>query len=373
MAVTRRAQELRAAGREIIDLGAGEPDFPSPAVAVEAAQRALAEGFTRYTPASGIPELRRAVAAHFQRRDGAPWEAADTLITVGAKAALFELLNVLLDEGDEAVLPTPAWVSFEAQMEFAGARVVRVPTSADDGFAIHAEPILAALTDRTRVVLVNSPSNPTGGTVAAGELRRIAEGCAERGVVLVADETYDRFVWEGEHASAARLARELPETVALVGSFSKTYSMTGWRLGYALGPRELVAKAGELQSHATSNPTSFAMKGALAALAGAEDDVERMIAEFARRREVVVSRLAGIPGMRCQPPTGAFYAFPHVAGCYDSRRQGSIALADFLLQEAGVAVVPGLAFGADEHIRISFACALETLETGLDRIAAALA
>ncbi len=368
--MTRRTAELRAAGRDIVDLGVGQPDFPSPQVAVDAAAKALADGFTRYTEAAGIPDLRRALARRYAERHGAPWSAADVLVTAGAKAALFELIQVLLDDGDEAVLPSPAWVSFGEQIRFAGGRPIAVETSAGERFAIRAGPLSEALTDKTRLVLVNSPCNPTGGMMAAVDLRRIVEQCAERGIAVIADETYERFVYDGaEHASAAALAAEFPHTVTVVGSFSKTYAMTGWRVGYCLGPRPLIAKAAALQGHVTGNATSFAMHGALAALEDAGDEVTARVAELERRRDLVVDRLGRIPGVECEPPPGAFYAFPRVAAC---RRGGSLDLAEELLESAGVAVVPGAAFGADDHLRISFAGSRQALEEGLERLAATL-
>jgi aspartate aminotransferase len=371
--VARRAAELKARGISLADFGAGEPDFPSPEVAVEAARRALAEGFTRYTQGSGTPELRTALADSYRTRYGTPWTAAQTVVTVGGKAALFETALALFEEGQEVVLPSPCWVTFPEQIQFAGAKPVIVPTSREDGFRIHAAPLLDAVTDRTRAILINSPSNPTGGIVTAEDLRRIVSFAAERGLLVVADETYERFVYTGAHASAASLATEFPETVVLIGSFSKTYAMTGWRVGFLLGPAAVVRAVENIQSHATSNPTSFAMVGALAALVDAEPTIEVMIAEYRARREMLVGRLNQLPGFQFRPPDGAFYAFPHVAACYRPGRQGSIAFSEFLLEEARVAVVPGAAFGADDHIRISFACSRATLAEGLDRIAAVLA
>ena len=374
LAITRRVKELQAAGREILDLGAGEPDFASPAVAVECAARALRDGFTRYTENAGTPELRKAICQRFRDRYGAPWGPGETLITVGAKAALFEVAMAVLEPGREFVVHNPCWVSFPEQARFAGAEPVFAETAAADGFRILAEPILERIGERTGAVLVNSPCNPTGGVISAPDLRRVVEACAARGAVLVYDETYERFVYDGAvHASAAALAAEFPETVVLIGSFSKTYAMTGWRLGYALGPKSLIAAAAAIQSHMTSNPTSFAMCGAVAALDGAEPEVEAMITEYAARREFLVPRLNAIPGWSCRPPAGAFYAFPRVSGSFGAGRQGSIALCEFLLDRAGVALVPGAAFGADEHVRISFACSRSTLEQALERIGAALA
>jgi aspartate aminotransferase len=377
--VARRALELKARGVALADFGAGEPDFPSPAVAVKAACQALADGFTRYTQGSGTPELRAALAESHQRRYGAPWTPGQTVITVGGKAALLEVALALFQEGHEVVLPSPCWVTFPEQIAFAGAKPVMVPASRRDGFRVHAGPLLEAVTGRTRAILINSPSNPTGGIVTAADLRQIVTFAAERGLLVISDETYERFVYTGDtgdtgaHASAASLAAEFPDTVVLVGSFSKTYAMTGWRVGYVLGPLPVIRAVEKIQSHATSNPTSFAMVGALAALRHGEPDVEVMIAEYRARRDMLVERLNRLPGFECSPPDGAFYAFPHVAACYRPGRQGSVALAEFLMEEARVAVVPGVAFGADDHIRLSFACSRATLAEGLDRMAAVLA
>ena len=365
----RRALEMRAAGVPVIDFGAGEPDFDTPRVAVEAARAALAEGFTRYTPVAGIPELRRALAERYAREFGAPWTAADTMIAVGGKGALFESALALFEPGTEVVLNSPYWVSLPEQVRIAGAEPVEVPTSGDDGFAIHAGPILGALTDRTRAVLVNSPGNPTGGMVAPGELRKIVEECARRDIVVLSDETYERFVYDGwEGGSAASLAAEFPQTVAIAGSFSKTYAMTGWRLGFLLGPRELVDAAIRIQGHATSNPTSFAMKGALAALLGADADVRAMIAEYALRRDLVVERLNRIPGIRCRAPHGAFYAFPDVSARLGGSLKGSVDFSEKLLEEEAVATVAGEAFGSDRHVRFSFACSRPAIAEGMDRL-----
>jgi len=372
--VSRRSAALRASGVTVYDLGVGEPDFPSPPVAVTAAQRALEQGFTRYTAAAGTPELRRALAERYRRSHDAPWGAEQVVVTVGAKAALFELALALFEPGDEVLLPTPAWVSFAPQVAIAGANVVSVPMRAEDGFPIHAEPLVRAMGARTRAVIVNSPCNPTGGTIAAAELERLVEAAAARGVRVIADETYDRFVYDGaRHASAAALAARFPDTVVLVGSFSKTWAMTGWRLGWLCGPPEVVDGVLRVQGHATSNPTSFAMVGALAALAEPDAEMARRLAEFQLRRDLVATRLAAMPGVRCAPPAGAFYAFPDVSACFDGELTDSLSLARYLLEEAHVAVVPGVAFGADAHLRLSFACARETLAEGLDRIAEALA
>jgi aspartate aminotransferase len=371
--VARRASELKASGVDVVDLGAGEPDFASPPVAVEAAKRALDAGLTRYTAAAGLPELRRGLARRYQAL-GAPWEAGQVVVTVGAKAALFELAMALFEEGDEVIIPSPCWVSFPEQVRLAGAEAVLVPAKAADGFALHAEPLLAAIGPKTRAIIVNSPCNPTGGVISAPELERLVAGAAERGVLLVADETYDQFVYDGGgFASAAPLAARFPETVVLVGSFSKTWAMTGWRLGWVLAPPEIVDAVLRVQGHATSNATSFAMAGALAALDEPPSAMAERLAEYQLRRDLVAERLGAMAGVSCPPPKGAFYAFPDVSGCYDEALPGSLAMARWLLDEARVAVVPGEAFYADAHLRLSFACSRAELARGLDRIGEALA
>lgn len=371
--VSTRAAELKAQGVEVIDLSAGEPDFPSPPVVVEAAKRALDEGLTRYTAAAGLPALREALAAKY-RRLGAPWEAGQVVVTVGAKAALIELVLALFEEGDEVILPSPYWVSFPEQLRLAGATPVDVVSRPEEGFLLRAEPVLEALSDKTRGIILNSPCNPTGGVIEEADLERIVEACAEREVIVIADETYERFIYDGAaHASVAPLAARFPETVVLVGSFSKTYAMTGWRVGYALGPPRVMKAVNVIQSHSTSNATTFAMAGAIAALEEAEDDVAAMLVEYAARRDLTAELLEAIPGVTCRAPAGAFYAFPRVADLYGDGRSGSVAFSEHLLEKARVAVVPGVAFGNDDHVRISFACSRENIRHGLGRMAEALA
>ncbi len=367
---TRRVLQMKAQGIDVIDFAAGEPDFPSPPVAVEAARRALAEGFTKYTQNNGIPALREALARRYAERHGAPWTAEQTLVTVGGKGALFELSLALFEEGDEVVVHTPAWVSIPEQIRFAGARVVEVPTRGGEGFAVHPGAILAAIGPRTRAVILNSPCNPTGGLIESEGFATIVEGCAEQGVLVISDETYDGFVYDGRpHASAADLAARFPNSVVVVGSFSKTFAMTGWRLGYLLGPRPIVDAAAAIQGHATSNATSFAMVGALAALEGAQRDVEAMVAEYQERRDLVIPILNRLPRIHCLPPKGALFAFPDVSGWFGKAIPDADAFAERLLEEARVAVVSGSAFGGDAHIRISFACSREKLSAGLSRLA----
>ena len=369
MAVSRRVAELRREGVEVFDLGAGEPDFPSPETAVKAVRQALEEGRTKYTVLEGTAGLRTLLAARYAPQ-GAPWSAANTLVTVGAKAALYELAQAFLGPGDEAVVPTPAWVSIPAQVRLAGATAVTVPMAAEDGFSIRAAPLVAAMSERTRAVIVNSPCNPTGAVASALDLERLASACAERGVLLISDETYERFVYDGRrHASVASLAARYPDTVVLVGSFSKSYAMTGWRLGYLLGSAAVVAAAAAVQSHVTSNATSFAMAGAEAVLAEEPPEAEELVAACARRRRLLLTELDRIPGVVCPPPAGAFYAFPDVSAWFDEDCPDSAAFSRRLLEEAGVATTPGSAFGREGHVRLSYACGDAMLASGLERIA----
>lgn len=374
LAVSRRAAELRSKGVDVLSFGAGEPDFSSPQLAIDAAIQALKDGMTRYTACAGTPELRSALAERYHHRYGAPWSANRVMVTVGAKAALFELAMVLFEAGDEVIVPSPAWVSFDDQIRFADASVVSVPTDPNDGFALRAAPLLAAVTSNTKAILVNSPCNPTGGLMEEAELEQLIQGAAQRGIRVIADETYEMFLYDGRQpVSAASFAADFPETVILVGSFSKLFAMTGWRVGYTFGPSVVIGAVQRLQSHLTSNVTSFAMAGALAALQGAEKDFEPMRAEYEARRNLVVRGFAEIEGFSCQSPAGAFYAFPKVSQLYGERFGDSVSFSTYLLEKAHVAVVPGSAFGADEHVRLSFACSRNDLEVGLERIAAALA
>jgi aspartate aminotransferase len=374
MKVTRQAAELRARGIDVVSFGAGEPDFASPAAAVEAARQSLAQGFTKYTAAVGLEDLRRDLLDRYRREWSAPWSAlGQCAITVGAKAALFELALAMFDDGDEVIIPTPCWVSFPDQVKLCGARPVFAPTDADDGFRIRADRILDAMTASTRAVVLNSPCNPTGAMIEGDDLGRIVEAASARGVLVVCDETYERFAYDGPaFQSGASFAAAHPETVAVVSSFSKTYAMTGWRIGYVLGPAAVLAGVAAIQSHATSNPTSFAMTGALAAHRAAEPEVRAMIDEFRVRRDLMVAGLNAIPGVTCRPPAGAFYTFPRVADHYRNG-EGSIGFAERLLDQARVAVVPGAAFGEDAHVRLSFACSREDLREGLGRMAKMLA
>lgn len=378
--VMKAAAGLRARGVDVVDLGPGEPDFETPPFVKAAAVSAIEANFTRYTDAVGTPELRAAIAERYAREWKAPWTAGEVVVTAGGKQALHTAVLALFEEGDDVLVPSPYWVSFPEMVALSGARTIFVPTSGARGFRLTAKDVEAAATDATRGVIVNSPNNPTGAVMEGAEVEALVRLAASRGWVVLFDECYERFVFEGRHQSAAAFAAEFPETVLVAGTFSKTYAMTGWRVGYALAPRPLIDVMGRIVSHATSNVCSVAQKAALAALERREEAsraIGAMLAEYARRREFLIPALAALPGVTCARPGGAFYAFPDVSAHY-GRTIGGVAVSDSrsfakaLLESAAVAVTPGAAFGEDRCVRISFATSLERLEEALRRLAAFL-
>jgi aspartate aminotransferase len=368
MQVFAEAERMRAEGIDVVDFGAGEPDFPTPDNIKRAALRAIEQNFTRYTNAGGAAELKQAVCQRHARDFGTSYTLDECIITAGGKHAVFNLTQVLVNPGDDVVIPAPYWVTYRDVVHYSGGNCVFVQTGEDDGFALTAAMIERRLTPRTRMVIVNSPNNPSGAVIDRGEFAALVEMLAARGVFLLTDECYCRFLYDTAPFSAASLAGAR-NTVLVAGSLSKTYAMTGWRIGFALAPPAVTRAILKLQSHSTSNPTSISQKAAVEALAGPQDSVEAMLAEYRARRDYVVERLRRIPGFHCVLPHGAFYAFPNVGGAL---REGETA-ADFaarLLQEAQVAVVPGEAFGVARHIRISYAASMRELARGLDRIEA---
>jgi aspartate aminotransferase len=374
--VLKAAAALRASGVDVVDLGPGEPDFPTPAFIKEAAVAAIAADFTRYTDASGTLELRTAIAERYARDWKAPWGPGDVVVTAGGKQALHSAILALFEEGDDVLVPVPYWVSFPEMVKLAGARPVFVPTSPARGFKLTAADVEAAATPATRGIIVNTPNNPTGAVMDPGEVEKIVRLCAARGWIFLFDECYDRFVFEGRHLSGAALASEFPETVVLAGTLSKTYAMTGWRVGYACAARPVADLVGRLVSHATSNVCSIAQKAALAALTRREEAtaaIDAMLGEYARRRAFLIPALDALPGVSCTPPGGAFYAFPDVSAHYGRSIAGigvsdSSSFARALLESVAVAVTPGSAFGEDRCIRISFATSVERLEEALRRL-----
>lgn len=366
MEAKRRADKLQRAGVRLIDLGPGEPDFDTPERVKRAGQRAIVEGFTRYTEAGGIPELREAVIAKYRREYGVSYSRDEVLVTAGAKQALFSLALGLFDEGDEVLLPAPYWVTYPELIKFAGAKPLILPTREEDGFHLRASVVEERLTPKTKAIIINSPCNPTGALIEPEELVSTIELAQTHGLYVICDESYEKIVYEKGPSSAARFKGE---NLIIVNSFSKTYAMTGWRIGFILGPAELIRILAVIQSHSITNPCSISQKAALEALSGDQGIISRMVAEYCRRRDFVVEVLNRIPGVHCHLPEGAFYAFPNVSKLFSG---DSVALAEHLLQEARVAVVPGQAFGYEGYIRISFAASMESLREGLQRIERAL-
>jgi aspartate aminotransferase len=370
IAVMNRAQELKAKGIDVVDFGPGEPDFATPATIAAAGIRAIEGGFTKYTNALGTKALRDAIAARYNRRHGTRVGAEHVIAGTGGKQELFNLMLAMVDAGDEVIIPSPYWVSFPDQVQFAGGKPVFARTEAQHRFRPTLESIAAVATERTRGVIINSPNNPTGSVIEASELGKIVEWCAARGAFLVFDETYELFTYGGyRHASAIQWFEEYPETVAVVNSMSKTFAMTGWRLGYAVAHPSIISAIGKIQSHSTTNPSSISQAAAVEALGADESIVEAMHQAYTERRDWLVPAINAVDGFSCTEPDGAFYIFPDVSALFgkDGIRDSND-VARYLLDEARVAVVPGLAFGADGFVRISYATSMEILKEGVARI-----
>ena len=378
LVISAKARAMRAHGIDVLALSAGEPDFDTPEPIKAAAIRALREGKTKYTDAAGIPEVRAAVCQKLKRDQGLDYEPADTIVSVGAKHTLYNICAVLLDPGDEAIVPSPYWVSYTEQIKLCDAQPVIVPTDPARGFQLDLEALRQAVTPRTKLLLLNTPNNPTGTVYGKRDLEGVAALALDRGFYVVSDECYESLAYEGRTPSIAALGPEIKARTLVVNTCSKAYAMTGWRIGFAAGPRDVIQAMADFQSQCTSNPTSIAMWAAVEALAGPQDEVAKMVGEFDRRRRVIVEGLNRIPGIRCALPQGAFYAFPDVSALFGRRWrgraiEGSAQAAAFLLEAARVAVVPGADFGADRHLRLSYACGLDTIHEGLARITSACA
>jgi len=383
LALTAEAKARQARGEDLVSFGAGEPDFDTPDFIKRAASEALARGFTKYTATGGMPELREAIAAHVKREQGLAYEPSQVLVTVGAKQALFNLCQTLIEAGDEAIIPKPYWVSYPEMVQIAGGHVRYAPCLPEDGFQLRRPALDAAASDRTRLLFVNSPNNPTGAVLddaALGELAGFVR--AHPAVTVASDDIYERMVYGGARfRNLLAVAPDLKERVVLVSGFSKTFAMTGWRIGYALGPKEIIAAMQKVQDQSTSCATSFAQSGALAAMTAPREEVDavvaRMHAEFDRRRSRMVELLRAIPGFTLVEPLGAFYALPSIEALLGRRLptpDGEQTVTDGesfckLLLARGVAVIPGEPFGAPNHIRFSFALGMPDLERGIERVA----
>ena len=369
-AVVQKAEQLRASGARLVDFGAGEPDFPTPENVKRAAIEALQQNFTKYTATGGTADLRRAVVERHAKDFGSSYAPEECLVTVGGKQAIFEAIAATINHGDEVILPSPYWVSFLDIINYAGGKAVILQTREEEDFSVRAEAVEKLITPKTKLLIVNSPNNPTGAVVAREELEKLLALARQRGLLLMTDECYCHFLYDGRPRFSLGASGEL-EHLIIVGSLSKTYAMTGWRIGFALGARKLLANMLKLQSHSTSNPTSFAQRGAIEALTGPQDSVRAMREEYERRRSRIVAGLRAIPGLRCSNPAGAFYVYPNAASYLKKDGLGNVtALAERLLEKAHVALVPGPAFGTEEHFRISYATSQEQIDEGLRRLKA---
>jgi aspartate aminotransferase len=368
-AVVQKADKLRAAGTKLVDFGAGEPDFPTPDHIKRAAVCALEENFTKYTPTGGTRELKEALVDRHARDFGSQYSVEECLVTVGGKQAIFEAMMATLNPGDEVILPVPYWVSFLDIINYAGGQPVFLETTEQDNFTVRAEAVERLITPRTRMLVVNSPNNPTGAVVPRAEMERLLAVAARHHLVLLSDECYCYLLYDDPPYSLGSTRDR--EHLVVIGSLSKTYAMTGWRVGFALGSTKLLANMLKLQSHSTSNAASISQKAAVEALRGPQDTVRAMLAEYRRRRDRIVAGLRAVPGITCGLPQGAFYAYPNVSAYL--HRDGladTTVLSERLLEEAHVAVVPGHAFGTPQHIRLSYATSMDYIEEGLRRMAA---
>jgi aspartate aminotransferase len=365
LAIDAKAKAMKAAGEDVVGFGAGEPDFDTPDHIKKAAIDALNAGFTKYTPSSGIPELREAIAAKFQRENGLTYKPSQIIVSNGGKHSCYNVILATCQEGDEVLIPSPYWLSYPEMVKLAGATPVILPTSDRTEFKVTPDQLRAAITPCTRLFILNSPSNPTGCVYTPDEIRALGDVCVERGVLIMSDEIYEHLLYDGAvHKSVASFSPAHQAHTIIVHGFAKAWSMTGWRLGFLAAPEPIAKAIDAIQSHSTSNPTSFAQKGAVAALTGPQDHLPRWLAEYAKRRSYACQKLNTIPGISCVSSKGAFYLFPNISGT-------GLKSADFcarLLETEKVAAVPGIAFGADDYLRISYATGLANIEKGLDRL-----
>ena len=365
LAIDSKAKQMKADGMDVVGFGAGEPDFDTPQHIKDAAIRALQGGFTKYTPSSGIPELRQAIADKFQRENGLAYKPSQIIVSCGGKHSCYNVILATCEEGDEVIIPSPYWLSYPEMVKLAGATPVILLTTDQTEFKVTPSQLRAAITPRTRLFILNSPSNPTGSVYTPDEIKALGDLCVEKGVLIMSDEIYEHLLYDGAvHRSVAGLSPAHQAHTIVVHGFAKAWSMTGWRLGFLAAPEPIAKAIDAIQSHSTSNPTSFAQKGAVAALTGPQDHLKTWLAEYAARRTYAWKKLNSIPGLSCVNAKGAFYLFPNIS------RLG-LKSADFcarLLETEKVAAVPGIAFGADDYLRISYATSLANIEKGLDRL-----
>jgi aspartate aminotransferase len=370
LAITAKAKELKEQGEDVIGLGAGEPDYNTPQHILDAAVKSMNEGHTKYTPSAGLPALKKAIINKFERDQGISYKPNEIIVANGAKHALYTLFQVLLNEGDEVIIPTPYWVSYPEQVKLAGGVPIYVDGLESQQFKITPQQLESVITDRTKAIIINSPSNPTGVIYTAEELRELGNLCLEKNILIVSDEIYEKLIYgDHKHVSIAQLSPELKEQTIVINGVSKSHSMTGWRIGYAAGNREVIEAMTNLASHSTSNPTTTAQYAAIAAYNGPQEPVEEMRQAFENRLEVIYDKLVSIPGFTCVKPQGAFYLYPNVKVAAEiTGYQDVDAFVEALLVEAKVAVIPGSGFGTPDNIRLSYATSLNQLEEAVARM-----
>jgi aspartate aminotransferase len=365
LAIDSKAKQMKADGMDVVGFGAGEPDFDTPQHIKDAAAKALAAGFTKYTPAAGIPELRQAIADKHQRENGLSYKPSQIIVSCGGKHSCYNVILVTCEQGDEVIIPSPYWLSYPEMVKLASAQPVIIQTTDKTEFKLTPDALRQAISPRTRLLILNSPSNPTGSVYTPQEIKALGDICVERGVLIMSDEIYEHLLYDGAvHKSVASFSPAHLEHTILVHGFAKAWSMTGWRLGWCAAPEPIAKAIDAVQSHSTSNPTSFAQKGGVAALTGPQDHLPGWLAEFNKRRSFAWKRLNSIPGISCVNAKGAFYLFPKIS----STGLKSTEFCAQLLDREKVAAVPGVAFGADDYIRISYATSMANLEKGLERM-----
>jgi aspartate aminotransferase len=376
--ITAKAVAMKAQGIDVIGFGAGEPDFDTPENIKEAAIKALKEGFTKYTPADGIVELKDAIIEKFKRDSGLDYKRTEIIVTCGGKHSLYNIAQALFQKGDEVIIPSPYWVTFPAQVILAEATPIIIDTNEETEFKITRGHLEKNCSDKTKAIVINNPCNPTGAAYSKKELKELADFAVSKGIFIISDEIYEKIVYDGhQHTCIASLGEDIKQLTIVSNGLSKTYSMTGWRLGYSAAREDITKAMVKIQSHSTSNPTSFAQKAGVEALNGPQEAVERMVEEFKKRRDYIIKRLNSMKGISCFNPPGAFYVFPNVSKTYGKKTKkmtinNSSDFATYLLDEAKVAFVPGIAFGADDYVRISYAISMEDIEKGMDRMEKAL-
>jgi aspartate aminotransferase len=373
LSITAKAKKMKAEGINVIGFGAGEPDFDTPLNIKESAKKAIDKGFTKYTPTAGIKELKDAICAKFKKDNNLEYASNEVLVSCGAKHSIFNIVVTLCSEGDEVILPSPYWVSYFEMIKAAGAQAVIISTGENSGFKITPEQLKKAIKPNTKLIILNSPSNPTGMVYSKNELEMLSQVITSAGIYCISDEIYEKVIYDQQHISIASLGEEIKEKTIIVNGVSKAYSMTGWRIGYAAGSGEIIQAMSNLQDHSTSNPTSIAQAASVEALTGNQDDLQKMVREFKKRRDYMVDRVNAITGISAVIPQGAFYCWVNISGILQKSAKGkkimnSMELTDALLNDVNVAVVPGIVFGDDHYIRLSYATSMENIVEGLNRI-----